>query len=295
MGLVYRYSKFLTLLYIGKKEHLNSEFLDKLTNYYFKVDIVEDEFDAINSFQNLRYNLILIDSHLDNINTDVMVYFIKQTKKNQPIFILNGDENSFYDSKFIEIISTISNKELLTQKLLDYNERITSRNRIREELLQNRLKMLIESKDEKNLFVYSLSNKSSNENSNLLAWISICENFIKVNSSFEIIITEILEKRINENRISKLITILNSYYQIFSLISETKDIAYFILQKIKLFKDLCPHSQSCSDLIVYMYLELIYFQYILFFRNELKNINYFKVCLFNSFNLVENKIKIHSV
>ncbi len=289
-------SKYLTILLICEESLIRDKIYNSLKKYYLQIDLANDDFQAINLYQNNKYNIVILDSHIRNVSLDVMVFFIREIKKNQVIFLLN-DNKSRLDLNVTETFYTPLNPRIFAKTLLSYNKNILQRTQLREEIIKNRLNLFLNQKNKNFSFIYALNESGYKVDDDLFIWEGICKNCLKVNGKFQNLIKSFKSEQIDNNYIKSYATILNSYYQIFHLIKETNDLSHFFLKYSSVFYNLDDDvfEDEMKNLLEYIYIEIIYFQYILFFRNEIKNINYFKTCLFNTFKTLQNKIDLVSI
>lgn len=284
----------LTILLVCDKNLLCEKLYKKLTSHYVKVDVVETDIDAINYYQKYKYNIVLLNNKQNSFSTDAVIHFIKETKRKQIILLIDY-QNNLNNLDVSNIIQNPENFLLTSKNLLKCNKQVIQRNEIRNNLLKNRLNLFLEKKDATLSFVYTLIENDNSSSKDLFAWTNICQSCLTVNEKFENLVLQLQNsKSINEENLKQFGKILNSYYQIFNFIKETNDLSFFLLKYASYFYSLKIDENLKNNLIVlinYVYMEILYFQYIIFFRNELKNINYFKTCVINSFKYFEEKLE----
>jgi len=121
-----KYSKDLHVLYVEDDNSLRDETFMLLSNFFTKMDAVEDGLKALKLYEDNRYDIVITDIRMPQLDGIEMTERILEINPEQPVIITSAHDETNYLLQLVNMgISSFVLKPLDLEKLMDVLYKVT--------------------------------------------------------------------------------------------------------------------------------------------------------------------------
>jgi len=124
------FTKSIKLLYIEDNEEAQESMIGLLSNFFTNITVSNDGLEGLNAFEKNRYDLIITDIHMPNMNGTQMISHIRKNDPDIYIIVLSAYNNIIPDEIEIDsikiddfLIKPIQMNNLMTTLIKLYNKK----------------------------------------------------------------------------------------------------------------------------------------------------------------------------
>lgn len=285
-----QFAKDLTILVVEDDKDLNSELVDLVNIFFSKSDFAYDGLEALELYKKSKYDIVLSDITMPNMNGVKLSQELINLNKSQSIVILSAHSEITYMIDLIDIgihqfVAKPFEQQELLYRLLKVCENIVHKNEFNKFKTSSSIPMKKDILTQKKEITTQISNENIGlyEDKDLgsyikhtqvngskfiedlkidtLAWISIepqIEQLLEINEDFEELIEKIYLNSITKEIVDDIATILRKIYSIFLHVDALTNISEVILELADFLTNLDFEILSQENIEKLKILEFIY-------------------------------------
>lgn len=311
------FAKQLKVLFVEDDKSLNDSTVNLLRNFFPVVKRAYDGVQALALYKQEKFNIVITDISMPNMNGVELSAKIKEINKNQTIIITSAHDESEYLINLINIgIDGFLLKPYNWDTFFAIVLKICQNEIFKKEFEKEKTKKIINAmignnhKEEKNCFsstinrnlncvskldIESIQQTNIQDDNLYLELKHLLNELLDLNSDFENAVNMLYLNDITDEKIEKIINILNKYHLLLLNLESFKNIAYSFQELADILKkvdtsSLTQKQRSGIEILEFIQQDFANFVNLIFLNKKVEDIGYYIHALKIATNDLEVKL-----